>query len=137
MIFTNGYFSWNVVALSGHVREVRLTSRKTTVPDHDVMGSTGERFVVVLQGYDLEVMFRQDYGAAAVEQTLAADHLAGTARAWAARPDAGAISATNPEYQGTGFITEYEPIHGAFGEVLGTRMRVVPSVAGLTRDIVP
>lgn len=135
MLFSNGYFSWNAVALSAHVREVRLTGRKTTVPDHDTMGSAGEKYVVVLQAYDLEVVFRQDYGAAAVEQTIAADHLAGTARAWEARPDAGAASATNPKYTGTGFITEYEPIHGAFGEILGARMRIMPSVAGLTRSI--
>ena len=133
MVFTNGYFSWNTQALSGHVREIRLTVRKTTVPDHDVMGSTGEKYVVVLQAYDLEIVFRQDFGASAVEQTLAADALAGTARAFEIRPDAGTVGSTNPKYTGTAVITEYEPIHGAFGEVLGSRARLVPQVAGITR----
>ena len=133
MVFTNGYFSWNAVALSAHVREIRLTVRKTTVPDHDTMGSTGEKYVVVLQAYDLEIQVRQDYAAAAVEKTLAADLLAGTARAFEIRPDAGVVGATNPKYTGTAIITEYEPINGAFGEVLGARAKFMPSVAGITR----
>lgn len=137
MVFTNGYFIWNSVVLSTHVREIRLTPRITTVPDHDVMGSTGEKFAKVLQGYDLEVVFRQDYGASAVDVTLGVDHLAGTARAWAVRPDAGAISATNPEYQGTGIITDYAAVTGAFGEVIGSRITIVPTVAGITRDVTP
>ena len=133
MVFTNGYFSFNTQALSSHVREIRLTIRKTTVPDHDTMGATGTRYAVVLQDFDLEIIFRQDFAASAVEQTLAADALAGTARAFEVRPDAGAVSTTNPKYTGTAFITEYEPINGAFGEVLGSRARLMPSVAGITR----
>jgi hypothetical protein len=137
VVFVNGYFSWGGTVLSTHVREIRLRLRKTEVPDHDTMGNTGEKFVIVLQGYDLEVIFRQDFAAAAVEQTLAADHLAGTARAWAVRKDAGTIATENPEYQGTGFLFDYDPISGAFGQVLGTRASIHPSVAGVTRDITP
>ena len=137
MIFTNGYFLWNAVVLSGHVREIRLRTRITTVPDNDVMGTIAEKVVPVLEGYDLEVVFRQDFAASGPEQTLAVDHKGKVARAWAARPDAGAISTTNPEYQGTGIITEYEPIHGAFGEVLGTRAVIMPTVGGVTRDTTP
>jgi len=133
MVFTNAIFLWNAVDLKAHVREIHLTVRKTKVPDHDTMGSTGEKYVVVLQAYDLEVIFRQDYAAAAVEKTLAADHLAGTARAFEIRPDAGVVSATNPKYTGTAFIEEYGPINGAFGEVLGARATFTPSIAGITR----
>lgn len=133
MVFTNGFFQWNAQALSSHVREIHLTIRKTKVPDHDTMGSSGEKYVVVLQAYDLMIVFRQDFAGSAVEQTLAADALAGTARAFEVRPDAGAVSATNPKYTGTAFIEEYEPINGAFGEVLGARAVLTPSVAGITR----
>jgi hypothetical protein len=138
MVFTNGYFSWNSVVLSSYVRAIRLTLRQTEVNDNDTMGVAAERVIRVLQTYDLEVEFKQDFGASAPEQSIAADHIAGTARAWAARPDAGAIATTNPEYQGTGYASEYEPINGAFGEVLGTRLRIRSSIAtAIVRDITP
>lgn len=133
LAFTNGYFSWNSVVLSSHVREIRLRSRHSTVSDANVMGSTGEKVLIVLEDYDLEVMFSQDFAASQVDVTLAVDKLAKTARAFEIRADAGAVSATNPKYTGTGYITEYDPVYGAFGEVLGTRIAIRPSVAGLTR----
>lgn len=136
MVFTNGYFSFNAVPLSAFVREIRLRIRKTKQPDHDTMGSTGEKYVVVLQAFDLEIIFKQDFAASAPEQTLAVDALAGTARAFEVRPDAGAVGANNPKYTGTAFIEEYDPIYGAFGVVLGTRATLTPSVAGITRATV-
>lgn len=135
MVFTNGFFSWNAVDLSAHVREIHLTPRITTVPDHDVMGSTSEQFAKVLQGYDLSIVFRQSYVAAQVDVTVGVDHLAGTARAWKIRPDAAVVGATNPEWRGTGMITEYGAIEGAFGDVLGARMTIVPTTGSVTRNI--
>ena len=58
-----------------------------------------------------------------------------TPRAWTFKPTSAVNSATNPEYQGTGYIDEYEPLSGSFGEVLGTRFSIVPSVAGVTRAV--
>lgn len=138
MIFQNGLFIWNAVPLSIYVRRIDLTSRITTVPDHDTMGTTSEAFRKVLETYDLEIIMKQDYSASAPDVTLFADHKAGTPRAWQVRADSvAAISTTNPEYQGTGIITEYEAVKGAFGEILGTRIRIMPQGLGLTRDVTP
>jgi hypothetical protein len=131
--FTNGYFSWNSVALSSHVRAINLRSSLSTVSDAGVMGSTAEKVIPVLEDYSLEVMLSQDFANSQVDITLAADKLAKTARAFEIRPDAGTVGANNPKYTGTGIITEYDPVYGSFGEVLGTRIVIRPTVAGLTR----
>lgn len=135
-IFTDGFFSWNAVTLSSHVREVHLRSTRSFVDDSNTMGATGRKVLPVLEDYELEIVFSQDFAASQVDATLAPDALAKTARAWILRPTSAVISATNPEYRGTGFIETYEPINGAFGEVLGTRITILPSVAGITRNTV-
>ncbi len=135
-VYTDGYFSWNAVVLSPHVREIHLRSKRSFVDDSNVMGATGRKVLPVLEDYELEVIFSQDFAATQVDATLAADALAKTPRAFEIRPTSGAVSATNPKYTGTAYIENYDPIYGAFGEILGTRATFVPSVAGLTRATV-
>lgn len=134
--FTDGVFLWNAVALSAHVRAIRLRSTLEFADDSRTMGNLGRKVIPVLEDYELEIELSQDFAAAQVDATLGPDKLAKTARAWVLRPTSAVISATNPEYRGTGYIENYEPIHGAFGEVLGTRITIVPSVAGITRNTV-
>jgi hypothetical protein len=137
-VFTNGYFSWNAVVLSDHVREVHLRTIGDFVEDV-TMGSIIKKRMFAIGDWELEIVMSQDFAASEVDATLSPDiGPPPLARAWAARGDAGAISTTNPEYQGTGFIQNYEPINGAFGEVLGTRITVVPSTnVALVRDVTP
>lgn len=134
--FVNGYASWNSIALSPHVREVHLRSTLSTVSDSNVMGATGEKVIPVLEDYTLEIVMSQDFANGAVDLSVAADKLARTARAWEIRADAGVVGTNNPKYTGTGYITDYAPVDGAFGEVLGTRITIRPSIAGLTRATV-
>lgn len=136
MTFVNAFFSWNSVDLSTHVREIHLRSTHTFVEDANTMGDTGRRVLPVLEDYELEIVFSADFAAAQIDATLGPDKLAKTPRAFEIRPDAAVVGATNPKYTGTGYIETYEPISGAFGEVLGSRITIVPSVAGLTRAIV-
>lgn len=131
--FVNGYFAWNSVALSAHVREVRLRSTVSTVSDANTMGTVAEKVLLVNEDYQLEIVLSQDFASAQVDVTLAVDKQARTARAWEIRADAGIASTTNPKWTGTGYITEYDAIYGAFGEVLGTRIVIRPSVGGAVR----
>lgn len=133
LAFTNGYFAWNATPQSSHVREVHLRSTRSFTEDSNTMGSLARKVLPVLEDYELEIVFSQDFAAAQIDATFGPDALAKTARAWEVRPDAGAVSATNPKYTGTGYIENYEPINGAFGETLGTRITIVPSIGGITR----
>lgn len=131
--FVNGYFAWNSVVLSTHVREIRLRSTVSTVSDSNTMGTVAEKVLLINEDYQLEVVLSQDFAAAQVDVTLAVDKQSRTARAWEIRADGGSVGVTNPKWTGTGYITEYDAIYGAFGEVLGTRIVIRPSVAGAVR----
>ena len=134
LVFSDGKFTWNSVNLSTHVRGGRLRIAERTVEDANVMGATGKKVLPVIGEYELEIEFSQDFATSQVDATVAPDALHPlTARSWTFKATSAANSPTNPEYQGSGYITEYEPISGAFGEVLGTRIRIEPSVAGVTR----
>ena len=51
---------------------------------------------------------------------------------------AGAISATNPEYQMTGRIFTYNPVSGSMGEMSSTEVTFKnAATTGLVRDITP
>lgn len=135
-VFSDGFFEWNSVDLSDHVKEVRLTYTVDFVEEQR-MGSTTRVRHPVIKDWRIEVMFYQDYAASEVDATLSADILSAppTSRTWKARPDkSDAVGATNPNYQATGYISEYEPINGQFGELLGTRVVIVPG--GSAPDLV-
>lgn len=47
------------------------------------------------------------------------------------RPDAGAVSSTNPKWTGTGVLTSYTPLSGAVGDFLSA-----PVTFGAGSDLV-
>ena len=87
LAFTNGYFSWNSVALSAHVREIHLRSTLSTVSDSNFMGAVAEKVIPVLEDYTLEIVMSQDFANSQVDLTLAVDKQSRTARAWEIRAD--------------------------------------------------
>lgn len=134
--FTDAVFIWNAVNLSTHVRAIHLDSTLSTVDDSNTMGTVAVKVLPLLEDYTLTVEFSQDFAGSQVDVTLAVDKQARTARAWEIRPLSSVVGATNPKWTGTGYITEYAAIDGAFGEVLGTRITIRPSVAGAVRATV-
>ena len=138
-VFTDGAFTWNAVDLSDHVREIHLRDN-TEFDIEQRMGSTVRVRHAVIKDWGLEINLYQDFAGSEVDATLSADALAKTPRTWTVRKNkASAISATNPDYTATGYISEYEPLSGAFGELLGTRITVVPggTAPDLVRDTTP
>jgi len=133
MVFTDGTFIWNSVNLSSHVREIHLDSTLSTVDDSNTMGAVAVKVIPLLEDYTLTVVFSQDFASAQVDVTLAVDKQARTARAWEVRPTSAVVGTTNPKWTGTGYITDYAALDGSFGEVLGTRITIRPSVAGAVR----
>lgn len=79
------------------------------------MLSTGQERILGLPNDSFVVNFHQDHGAADVDATLSPLQQAGTAFPVKIRPTTGAISPTNPEWQGTCVLPEYTPIAGDVG----------------------
>lgn len=60
----------------------------------------------------------------------------GSTLAFRLRLDAGAIAATNPEYQGNCVITSWSPIGGSVGQAFGGSV-TWPCTGSIVRDVTP
>lgn len=127
-VLTNARVEINSVNLSSYVRQVRLNAQVDQKED-TAMGAGVHTALPGLKNWSLQVDFKQDYAAAQVDATLWPLFDGGTTFTWKVRPTTGAISATNPEFSATGFITEYPPLGGAVGEMHETSITVVPGGA--------
>lgn len=87
-----------------------------------------------LKSGSLAVSIRNDHADDNVDEDMWA--ILGTNVAFAARHTQGAISTSNPEYQGIVMIKEWKPINGAVGDV--NELDVSWPTSGLiTRDVTP
>jgi hypothetical protein len=83
--------------------------------------------------------FYQDYAAAKVDATLNSLVTSTTPFAMSVKVAAGAISATNPEYQlAAAMLFTYNPVNGSMGEMSSTEVTFKNAgTGGLVRDITP
>ena len=113
-VLTNMHLTAGGVDLSDHVRSFTL-DYSAELPDDTAMGDdTRSVGAGGLFNWTATVEWLQDFAAAKVDVTLFP--LVGTAVALIIRPDAGAKSATNPEFTGSGVLGSYSPITGTVGD---------------------
>lgn len=130
-VLENAHLTLNAVDLSDHVRSLTLNA-EVEAQDDTVMSDLTRVNLAGLKNWSFEVEFAQDFAAAEVDATVWAAYDAKTAFTWVIRADAGVISATNPSYSATGFITSYAPIGGGVGDVAVAPISVVPAGASPT-----
>ncbi len=128
--FYNGYLLLNAVNLSDHVESMKL-EHKADMLEVTAMSHTEHRFISGLKDWSLEVTFYQDYAGGSVDATLNGI-IGGAAVAFEVRPDAGAVSATNPKWTGSVVLEDYQPISGGVGTVQKVQAKLRPASA-LTR----
>lgn len=130
----NAYVKVNNVDLSDHVKSVTLNYGANQLDDAAMSDET-EINLAGIKNWSASVTFDQDYAAAKVDATLFP--LVGAAAfPFAIRPDAGAISATNPEFVANATLASYPPVTGTHGD----KHRVTAEfncAATLVRDITP
>lgn len=129
-VFKNAYLSVNAVDLSDHVQQVALTYKADAVDGTAMGDSTHIRLTGSLKDWSISADFFQDYAAGKVDDTL--NGIVGTVVAIEFRPDAGAVSATNPSYTGQAFIESYEPGAGNVGQALMAKVSI-QAAGDLTR----
>lgn len=113
-VLKNAYVMINTVDLSDHVRSLTLPLSTAEI-DASCMGSDYTAVLAGLKGASLDVTFAQDFASSEVDATLWAVYDGGVAVAIKVRRDAGAVSATNPEYQFNAIMPSYQPINGSVG----------------------
>lgn len=109
----NEYLSVNAVNLSDHLRAATAAVEASTL-DSTAMGDAWTENIYGLKSGTLAVEFNDDFAPASVDATLWP--LLGTNVAIELRPDAGAVSASNPKYTGLAGINGLA-IGGSLNEV--------------------
>ena len=113
MILKNAHFTVDGTDLSGNVKQLSF-DRTVETQDDTTMGNDSRTKEAGLQDASGSITFKQDFSAGSVDDTISA--LLGSLVAFAIRPDNAAVSATNPEWQGTLIVTSYNPVAGGVGE---------------------
>lgn len=113
------------------VKSVRLSLNAAQL-DPTAMGDTWVEVLGGLKSGELSVDFVDDYAASSVDQTLFP--LFGTVTTFTLRPTNAAISATNPEYQGSCFIGAHM-LGGGVGELAMKSGLTFPTSGAVTRAV--
>ncbi len=124
----------NSVNLSPYVKSATLNQTANELED-TAMGDTFKSRIGGLKDWSIEIEFNADFGAAAVDATLAAIGV-GSTTSIAIKPTSGAISTTNPEWSGTALLKDYGAVSGSVGDLLTSKASFSGSGA-LTRDVTP
>lgn len=131
-VITNGYVSINSVDVSDQAKSLSLPMSIEEL-DATTFGSGG---VMVhepgLRSFSAEVEFNNDFTDDLEDEDFFALWANRTKFAVAFRVDATSIGAANPEYQFTAFISAWNPIQGAVGQIAGGSMTLT-NTTDLTR----
>lgn len=124
----NEYVAINGVNMSQHVKSATLTLDAAAL-DSTAMGDSWTENIGGLKSGSLTIAFNDDFAAGAVDVTLWP--LFGTVTTFEVRPDASAVSATNPKYTGSVLIAG----HGLGGSVgdLAAKSVTYPTSGAVTR----
>lgn len=137
LVLDNSIVTINGVNLSTYARSGEWTLSR---PEYDVSGM-GAPFVEWILGKPdvrASIVFMQDYAAGTVDATLWGVAQTDTPFAISWRIDNSAISTSNPEYQMTVLLPEYQPIAGgqdSATEVTASFLNA--ATTGLVRDVTP
>lgn len=123
IVMKNGFLSINSVDLSDHVETVTI-NYTADVPEKTSMGDNSKTRLPGLKDWSIDVAFRQDFAASSVDKTLF-DLVGAAAFPIEARPDAGAVGATNPSYTGNALLSSYTPLGATVGDVAGAPVTLV------------
>jgi hypothetical protein len=112
----------NGVNLSEWVKTVKL-NYGAAIQETTAMTKKSFTGIAGLKDWDIDLELNQDFAAGAVDATLWP--LIGAAQfPVKVRPTSGAISATNPEFQGNALLETYPPLSGGRGEVAGVSIKI-------------
>lgn len=124
----NEFVSVNAVDLSDHVRAATLALEATNL-DSTAMGDNWVEATGGLKSGTLTLEFLDDFAASEVDATLWP--LFGTVTTFVVRIDAGAVSATNPQYSGSLFVAQHT-VGGTLNE-MAMKSLTLPTSGAITR----
>lgn len=136
-VLTDANVLINSIDLSDRVKAVTI-EYSAEMQDDTTMGAGTRTMIPGLLNWSIEVEMVQDFASGKVDATMFP--LVGAVNfPVLVRPTSGALSATNPEFQGDSIVESYPPLGNTVGEIATTTVRFVPSGAtpALVRDVTP
>ena len=126
-VLLDAYVSWATVDLSDHVRSVTL-NYSAELLDDTAMGDTTRSRIGGLKDWSVDIEFFADEASGKVQATVFDD--VGTTGALVIRPDnSEGVSATNPNYSGTGIVESIPLVAGGVGDIQMAPVRIVAAGA--------
>jgi len=129
LVLTNAFVSIDGNNVSDHVRSVSLDYAADMIEDTN-MGDDTHIMLGGLKTWSMSIEFAQDFAASNLDSILFP--LVGTTFTVIARPDAGSVSTSNPNYTGTGILASTPPFGNGVGE-LATASVDIQSAGTLSR----
>lgn len=118
-VLRNASISVNGVDLSNHCSKVTISTEYDDV-DLTSFGAVLKEHSKGLGDGMIEMDVFQDFAAGSVDATLWPISQATTTVPVVVKPDAGAVSATNPSYTMQGYLMNYSPLDGSVGDASTT-----------------
>lgn len=118
LILKNGYVLINGVNLSDHAFSLDTPQTREQVENSAFNSGGFKSFLPGGSEETITIGFRQDFAASKVHQTLQPLYTNASTFVIVIAADGSSISSTNPAFQGTAAMFEYNGIPGSFGEVL-------------------
>lgn len=129
--FIDGKVVISAVNLSAYVTKATLNITADELDD-TAMGDTYKSRIGGLKDGSLQLEFNQDFGASAPDVSLFS--LLGTVVTFTVKATTALTSATNPEYQGSVLVSQYNPLDNGVGE-LGKLSVTWPTVGTIVRAV--
>ncbi|GAA4100940.1 hypothetical protein [Nonomuraea soli] len=128
MVLFNAFVEINAVNMSGWGKQGALAMEAAAL-DASVFGDGWVKNVAGMKSGTLSVDFLDDFAASQLDSLLWP--LFGTVVAFKVRPDAGAISTSNPQYSGSILLNQHN-VGGSLGE-LAAKSLSLPLSGAVTR----
>lgn len=115
VVLRNVSLTVNAVDLSNRASSVTINMESDDV-DLTSFGSVMKEHAIGLGDGSIDVDFFQDFAAASVDATLYPIYIAKLPVPVVIKPDAAAVSPTNPSYTMQGLLMSYTPLDGSVGD---------------------
>lgn len=133
LVLTNALVTLASIDLSSHLASITLNTSFDII-DTTSFGDTAKKRIAALADNSVGFEFHQDFATGSVEATIFP--LLGTAVACEVRPVNAAVSATNPKYNFSVLIAEWQSLSAAVGS-LTTASVTWPISGEITKSTTP
>ncbi len=122
------------VNYSDHISQVEVSLKKMSVDTTNFAGG-GKEQVAGLKDDEFTVSFQQDFATGSIDSVLFGLFDTEAEFVVDVKAKNAAVSASNPLYQGTCILLEYQPLAGKVGDLSDTKVKFPTQRTGITRLI--